>query len=323
MADNYLYISESHDGYYNLGLDEWFLDNIGDDDLVLYFYINRNAIIIGKNQNPHKECDLEKMKADGVQLVRRISGGGAVYHDCGNLNFSFIAGKNRFNKDRQLNFIMNCIRCLGIDCCFSGRNDLLAEGHKFSGNAYCTKGHAKQHHGTLLINSNLDKLQKYLTVDERKIRAKGVDSVRSRVCNLSELRHDVTPSLLLSVIRQQFSKDYGDYSYFTLTNKQKSEVDEYREKASSKEWIFSKVSKFDYVFDNRFSFGSVQILLSIENDEIQSVQVFTDSMDTELPQKLQSRLIGLTFDKKTVIDALSSEGSSVFIDISDKFAEAF
>jgi len=107
------------------------------------------------------------------------------------------------------------------------------------------------------------------------------------------------------------------------TTASQSEVDEYREKASSKEWIFSKVSKFDYVFDNRFSFGSVQILLSIENDEIQSVQVFTDSMDTELPQKLQSRLIGLTFDKKTVIDALSSEGSSVFIDISDKFAEAF
>ena len=97
MGKNYLYISDSYDGWRNLATDEWFLDHIGPEDVVLYFYINRNAVIIGKNQNPWKECALSAMERDGVQLVRRISGGGAVFHDCGNLNFSFNAGKNRYD----------------------------------------------------------------------------------------------------------------------------------------------------------------------------------------------------------------------------------
>ena len=106
----YWYVSESTDGWQNLAMDEWFLDHLDPEDLVLYFYINRNAVIIGKNQNPWKECDLAAMERDQVQLVRRITGGGAVYHDSGNLNFSFIAGSGRYDVQRQLNLI--CRQCV-------------------------------------------------------------------------------------------------------------------------------------------------------------------------------------------------------------------
>ena len=200
MGKNYLYISDSYDGWRNLATDEWFLDHIGPEDVVLYFYINRNAVIIGKNQNPWKECDLSAMERDGVQLVRRISGGGAVFHDCGNLNFSFNAGKNRYDKDRQHRFILETVQSLGIPCEFSGRNDLLAAGKKFSGNAYCARGDAKQHHGTLLVSADLSRLQNYLTVDPRKMQSKGVASVRSRVCNLNEFVPSLTVEELLRVI---------------------------------------------------------------------------------------------------------------------------
>ncbi|MBQ3865667.1 MAG: lipoate--protein ligase family protein, partial [Clostridia bacterium] len=130
----YLCISQTLRGYENLALDEYFLDTVGQDEMILYLYVNRNAVIVGKNQNPYKECDLAAMEKDGVELVRRVSGGGAVYHDEGNLNFSFIAGPGRYDLDKQIGAIRETLLSLGVECAFSGRNDLLAAGRKFSGN---------------------------------------------------------------------------------------------------------------------------------------------------------------------------------------------
>ena len=183
---NWLYVSDSTDGWRNLGADEYFLDHLSPEDMLLHFYVNRSAVIIGRGQNPWAECNLDAMQRDDVQLVRRITGGGAVFHDEGNLNFSFIAGTARYDVQRQLGMILSAVRALGIPCEFSGRNDLLADGRKFSGNAFCSRKGICQHHGTLLIRSDLTRLQNYLNVDPRKLQAKGVKSVRSRVCNLSE-----------------------------------------------------------------------------------------------------------------------------------------
>ena len=130
---NKLFISPSTDGWRNLAMDEYFIDTIGPEDMLLYFYINRSAVIIGRGQNPWAECNLEAMRRDDVQLVRRISGGGAVFHDEGNLNFSFIAGEEIYDVQRQLGMIMNAVRSLGIECDFTGRNDLVAEGKINSG----------------------------------------------------------------------------------------------------------------------------------------------------------------------------------------------
>lgn len=161
---NYLYVSPSPSGWDNLALDEYFLDHLSEDDFLLYFYINANAVIIGRNQNPWAECRLKAMEEDGVQLVRRITGGGAVFHDCGNLNFSFIAGEKRYDVERQFDLILRALQKLGIPCEFSGRNDLLSEGRKFSGNAFCTRKNIHQHHGTLLVSADLSRLNNYLSV---------------------------------------------------------------------------------------------------------------------------------------------------------------
>ncbi|MBR5295477.1 MAG: lipoate--protein ligase, partial [Clostridia bacterium] len=185
MKQNFVYISETKNAHENMAMDEWFLDHVGDDELILLLYQNENAVIIGKNQNPWVECDLEKMKEDGVQLARRVSGGGAVYHDLGNINFSFIAGKNRYDLESQLSLIMTAVQSLGIPCEFSGRNDILTDGKKFSGNAFADRKGKKMHHGTLLVSSDLGRLSRYLTVDPKKIASKGIASVRSRVCNLT------------------------------------------------------------------------------------------------------------------------------------------
>jgi len=302
---NLWYVSPSRDGWQNLAMDEWFLDHLGPEDLILYFYINDNAVIIGKNQNPWKECDLAAMERDGVQLVRRVTGGGAVYHDSGNLNFSFIAGEGRYDLEKQLNLILQAVRSFGIPCEFTGRNDLLAGGKKFSGNAFCTRQGIKQHHGTLLLSSHLGRLQNYLQVDPRKLKAKGVDSVRSRVCNLSEFTPAVNIPSMLEAIRKVFAETYGQVSDFVPTPEDVAQMVPYYEKQSSWQWRLGKTPAFDLELDTRFPWGGVQLQFTLKNSVVEQVDVFSDAMDAELAQEIQRRLLGCRFGSKYFYEKLS------------------
>ena len=301
---NYFYISPSQDGWQNLATDEWFLDHVEEGELILYFYINRNAVIIGKNQNPWKECNLGAMEADGVQLVRRITGGGAVFHDCGNLNFSFIAGPGRYDQDKQFSTILQAVRALDIPCEFSGRNDLLSDGRKFSGNAFCQRGGARMHHGTLLIQADMTRLQNYLQVDPRKLQAKGVASVRSRVCNLSEFRPELSIPMVLSALKQAFRKSYGDYIEWAPTAADAAQIEEYYRKQSSWEWRMGQTPQFDLELDTRFPWGGVQLLLSLEDGRIAHLDVYSDAIDAELPALLRGLLEGCRFGSEAMAGAL-------------------
>lgn len=300
---NYFYFSPSLDGWDNLALDEWFLDHLGPEDLLLYFYVNGNAVIIGKNQNPWKECDLSAMERDEVQLVRRVSGGGAVYHDEGNLNFSFIVGEGRYDVEKQLGVILQAVRSFGIPCDFSGRNDLLADGRKFSGNAFCARGQIRQHHGTLLLNSNLGKLQSYLKPDPRKLKAKGVSSVRSRVCNLTEFTPAVTAEAMVEAIRKSFGETYGDFTDMTPPE----DFSAYKEKQRSWEWRLGKTPQFDVELDARFPWGGVQMLLTLKNSMVDQVQVYSDAMDPNLAEEIKEKLTGCRFSSQDMADALGTE----------------
>ena len=304
--NNLLYFSDTADGYANLGLDEWFLDHVGPDEVILYFYVNGNAVIIGKNQNPWKECDLAAMERDGVQLVRRVSGGGAVYHDEGNLNFSFIAGENRYDLDRQMNVILKTVRRFGIPCEFSGRNDLLAGGKKFSGNAFCVRHGRRQHHGTLLVSADLGRIARYLTVDPRKIRSKGIDSVRSRVCNLTEFCPELTVPALKEAIPAVFREVYGAYDVFSPTAEEEAEIARYRAKHASREWRLGATPKFDYELDERFLWGGIQILFSLEKNVVREVHAFSDANDPAVCPEAESRLSGAFFDASSIADRLAA-----------------
>jgi len=312
---NLWYVSPSRDGWQNLAMDEWFLDHLGPEDVILYFYINKNAVIIGKNQNPWKECDLGAMERDSVQLVRRITGGGAVYHDEGNLNFSFIAGEGRYDVERQLNLILQAVQSFGIPCQFSGRNDLLADGKKFSGNAFCARGQIRQHHGTLLLRSDLGRLQNYLQVDPRKMKAKGVSSVRSRVCNLSEFTRDVTIDAMLAAIRQVYEAEYGTVTAFTPTPEQVAELVPYYEKQSSWQWRLGKTPAFDLELDPRFLWGGVQMLLTLREGRVDQAEVYSDAMDAELADEIKQQLTGCRFTSHDLHNALMASPKAQIQDV--------
>ena len=314
---NYLYVSTSGDGWRNLAVDEYFLDTLGPDDMMLYFYVNKNAVIIGQGQNPWAECRLAEMDRDGVQLVRRITGGGAVFHDEGNLNFSFIAGEGRYDLERQFGLILNAVRALGIPCEFSGRNDLLADGRKFSGNAFCKRGAIRQHHGTLLISADMTRLQNYLNVDPRKLKPKGVKSVKSRVCNLNEFVPELRRDDMLEALKCAYAAEYGDYTELQTSQLDEAAIAPYYEKQKSDAWRLGVTPRFDLEIENRFSWGGLQMLLTLRHGEVSDISVYSDANDAELPGRVRAALLGTKFGSQPIAEALRAAGGQDMNDIAE------
>lgn len=313
----YFYRSKSGDGWRNLATDRYFLENLGADDIMLYYYINENAVIIGRNQNAWKECNLDRMDADGVQLVRRHTGGGAVFHDCGNLNFSFIMGEKNYDVQRQMNVVIAAMKKLGLTAELSGRNDILIDGKKFSGNAFGTSREMCGHHGTLLVSADLSRLANYLNVSEKKIRSKGISSVRARVCNLSDLAAGIDVERTAAALQDTFREEYGDYTEFVIDEATEKKIDAYYEEQCSWEWRLGRTPKFDYEFDERFSFGEMQIQLSLDSAVVCAAKVYTDALDTGIATAVEQKLLGARFDSNALADALDQPDNAYFHEIAE------
>ena len=317
---NYIYSAPTGDGWLNLARDGYFLENNKKGDVILYFYVNKNAVIIGRNQNAWKECSIANMDADGVQLVRRHSGGGAVFHDNGNLNFSFITDEKHYDLNRQMRVILNAVSKLGLKAELSGRNDITVDGKKFSGNAFSLAKGNRSHHGTILVNADLTKLSNYLCVSKEKMRSKGIDSVRSRVCNICELSSGLTVEAMRRLVIESFIEEYGAASEYVFDGMALAEVEERRERLASWEWRFGKTPQFDFETDKRFSFGDTQIYFNSRNGVIRETKVYSDCLDTELTTEIENALTGVHFRKEEIKAALSKmKDQSIAAELAEHF----
>lgn len=317
---NYIYSAPTGDGWLNLARDGYFLENNKKGDVVLYFYVNKNAVIIGRNQNAWKECNIANMDADGVQLVRRHSGGGAVFHDNGNLNFSFITDEKHYDLNRQMRVILNAVSKLGLKAELSGRNDITVDGKKFSGNAFSLAKGNRSHHGTILVNADLTKLSNYLCVSKEKMRSKGIDSVRARVCNICELSSGLTVEAMRRLVIESFIEEYGAASEYVFDGTALAEVEERRERLASWEWRFGKTPQFDFETDKRFSFGDTQIYFNSRNGVIRETKVYSDCLDTELTTEIENALTGVHFRKEGIKAALSKmKDQSIAAELAEHF----
>lgn len=328
MPDRITYIeSRQFDPYVNLAVEEYLLLHCEADECILYLWQNQNTIVVGRNQNAWRECRVEALEQDGGRLARRLSGGGAVYHDLGNLNFTFAVHQDNYNLDRQMEVIVTALNKLGIRAEKSGRNDVLVDGRKVSGNAYYRQGDHCYHHGTLMVSVDLKDLGKYLTVSKEKLKSKGVASVRSRVANLTEFLPELTIGQLKETLRSAFEEVYGlPAKDLKVEDLCKEELEKTREKYASWEWLYGRKLEFTQEFSHRFSWGEVQLQLKVEGGVVTEVQVYCDALDTGIAAEMMVCLKGQPFRRADLSQALRSgqareEGTGLLEETADWILE--
>lgn len=314
ISNLYVYLAPegSYDPFRNLAREELFLELIDQkklsrDSLVLYLWQNQNTVVIGRNQNAYKECRVALLEEEGGSLSRRLSGGGAVFHDLGNLNYTFIAHKDHYDIGLQTKVILEAVQSFRIPAEVSGRNDLTVCGKKFSGNAYYQTRGACYQHGTLLMRVDPEKMSRYLSVSREKLAAKGVASVRSRVIGLCEYA-DLSAASLKEALIQGAEKVYGIKAAFLSEERLEGErLSELQEKYQDPLWRYGQSRPYEYEVEKRLSVGQVQFQFQVEKGRIASLLVYSDALDTELPFAIQGALAGAFFSKEGIETALSED----------------
>lgn len=295
-------VSDSNNPYENLALENH-LYNTFDGEPLLYLWQNASTVVIGKWQNAYREVNFEKARELGIRVARRTTGGGAVYHHLGNLNFTFIMSPDDYDVAKQLGVIGAAAASFNIEAKVGGRNDLTVDGQKFSGNAFKVGKHAKLHHGTVLIDENVDIMSSVLTPSPLKLRSKGVSSVRSRVINLKELNGSITVTNFGTELKSAFERQYGKAQVSSIPF---ADYKELYDLYSSDEWILGSNPPFDYEASAKCSFGEISVCLSIAGDTITAANVYTDALDLDIAPAVQNALKGIKFTKRDISDALHS-----------------
>ena len=306
---NAVYRNSFIDPWRNLATEEYLLDHI--DAPTLYLWQNDNTVVIGRHQNAWAECDLHALEDGGGRLARRLSGGGAVYHDMRNLNFTFLMPRALYDQTRQNAVLLRAVQALGIRAEATGRNDLLAEGRKFSGHAFCFRERTAYHHGTLLLDTDVERMTRVLTVDASKLQSKAVASVRSRVVNLRELRPDLTVEMMAEAVQTAFRREYGKAELLSTDSLPEAEIGRLREKYASWAWRFGETPAFDVRMKTRFDWGCVEVQLDLKDARVERVRVYTDALDTELAGRLEEGLTGAAYNAESVRAALAGRGDAL------------
>ncbi|MGI6707213.1 MAG: lipoate--protein ligase [Clostridia bacterium] len=298
--------TQNVDPWRNLAKEEYLLDHVEKGECILYLWQNQNTVVIGKNQNPWRECSTELLEEEGGKLARRLSGGGAVFHDLGNLNFTFVVDRQAYDLHRQLEVILSAVRKAGIPAEFSGRNDLVAGGRKFSGNAFCFRKNSAYHHGTIMVSADLEKLTRYLQVSREKMQSKGVQSVQSRVVNLSEYQPSLTINGMVELLIESFREIYGGNPPISYDEEgmDVAALDRLYEKYASWEWRYGESPKFDIHLETRFPWGGIELGLNLKNGRVEKASVYSDAMDEEFIGMLPDALKGSAFHTHSLAEAV-------------------
>ncbi|WP_195781235.1 lipoate--protein ligase [Priestia megaterium] len=300
---------KNYDPRINLAIEEYALKHLDINETYLLFYINEPSIIIGKNQNTIEEINTKYVEDQHIHVVRRLSGGGAVYHDKGNLNFSFITkddGNSFHNFKKFTEPVVEALKKLGVNAELSGRNDLMAEGRKISGNAqFSTKGRMFSH-GTLLFDSEIENVVSALKVKKDKIESKGIKSIRNRVANISEfLEQKVTMEEFRKMLLRYIFDGEENITEYKLTEKDWETIHQIsKERYQSWDWNYGKSPKFNLQHSHRFPVGQIDVRLEVNKGKIDACTIYGDFFGVGDVQEVQGKLAGVRYEKASIEQAV-------------------
>ena len=290
--------------WFNLATEDWIFNTLDADSHTLFLWRNSETVVIGRSQNPWVECKIDKMEADDVFLARRQSGGGAVFHDLGNTNFTFLSPKDDYDQAANFTIIINALKNLGIEADLSGRNDMQVGDKKISGSAFKHAADRSFHHGTLLVNANMQKLGDYLNPHPLKLKAKGIKSVRARVANLIEFNENINHEALSEAIIEAFCDYYGDTAPVEELDEaslaKQPNLNKYYQQMADWDWRFGKTPEFTHHIETRFDWGIIDLHLDVKQAVIREVVIFSDALNVELIDLLKETLTDIKYNRHEV-----------------------
>ncbi|SFB94427.1 lipoate--protein ligase [Butyrivibrio sp. YAB3001] len=290
-------ISECHDAACNLALEEYLLGKEGSDPF-LFIWQNRKTVVIGRNQNAYYECDVRYAAINNIDIVRRMSGGGAVYHDLGNINYTVYYKDNIDYKKITIEYVVDVLNYLGINAYANGRNDIEIKGRKVSGLAYYMGQGYSYTHGCLLVNTDIDCMETVLNPDVEKIKSKGISSVKSRVINLSDINRNLTvDEVKKALVKKAYllSKTHSEDEKIDVLIIEPEYLDNvelkgFVQKYKSSEWIYEKKIETKFCMKRRFEWGSCNLNIESDCQTIKSAKILSDSLCTDVFDKIEMQL---------------------------------
>ncbi len=304
-------INNSRDPYFNLAMEEYVVTAMPEGEDYFILWQNEPTIVVGRNQNTIEEINLAFVETRGIKVVRRMSGGGAVYHDHGNLNYTFVVQEEgRFHKfDVFTSYLINTLRKLGIQAENSGRNDITINGRKFSGNAQFKRGKRLLHHGTILFDSNLDVMVEALNVKPEKINSKGIKSIKSRVTNIKE---HISIPLEINEFKELLYETVLDANneistYYLSDIDQKAISDLRNKKYATWDWAFGSSPPFTIQKKGSFNWGNIDIRLSINQGYITECKIYGDFFAAKDIEEFEKIFVGLVYRKDIFDKNITSE----------------
>ncbi|WP_114701322.1 lipoate--protein ligase [Psychrobacter proteolyticus] len=310
--------------WFNLATEDWIFNTLNPDSHTLFLWRNSETVVIGRSQNPWVECKTDKMEADDVFLARRQSGGGAVFHDLGNTNFTFLSPSDAYDQEANFTVIINALKKLGIDATLSGRNDMQVGDRKISGSAFRHAADRSFHHGTLLVNANMQKLGDYLNPHPLKLKAKGIKSVRARVANLVDFNETINHETLSDAIIEAFCEYHGESAQVEQLDEaslaKQPTLNAYYQQMADWDWRFGKTPEFTHHIETRFDWGMMDVHMDVKQAMITEVVIFSDALNVELIDLLKKTLTGVKYNKpeiKNKLDDLTKAQPELAAQISD------
>lgn len=307
----------STDVYYNMAFDEYALEQLTLDEPLFYLWQNRPAVIIGLNQNAYAEVDIDYLNQHDITLARRITGGGAVYHDLGNLNYTIVGRSSDFERDypEYARHILQALQTLGVQAELSGRNDILVDGRKVSGYAKRVYKDRLMVHGTLMFDVNIERLTRALTPPTDKLSTKGIASVKSRVANLKDYLPNITNVNELShTLEKHLSQQYHDAEYL-LTETQFAEISDIAQsKFASLDWIYGRAPNSSVAYTKRLPCGKVEVHLQIKKGHIDCIHIGGDFIGNSPITIIEELLMGCLYERIALQQRLSSIEMKCYLD---------